>query len=125
VEIGNTAFNKSYDGNIRELIYVLGMQHNVICECINKKMRREQVNVEDFLKEFVNDITPGDKVTAQNLSTLCSAIYELNKDNLQALHGMLCFQFDFKAWRILVDRTRRAKGYLRHYGTSDSVNPLV
>ena len=27
VKVGNTSYNEYYDGNIRELIYVLGMQH--------------------------------------------------------------------------------------------------
>ena len=37
VKVGNTSYNEYYDGNIRELIYVLGAQHNAICECIKKK----------------------------------------------------------------------------------------
>jgi hypothetical protein len=127
VKIGNTAFNKYYDGNIRELINVLGMQHHAICQCIEKKIGEERFNVGDFLERFVDKITPSDKVTAQNLSILCNEICKLNKDNLQALHDMLCRAgsktFDFKAWRILVDDARAAKGYLRHSGTSASVSP--
>lgn len=128
VKVGNTSYNEYYDGNIRELIYVLGMQHNAICECIKKKIGEEPFNVQHFIE--YRRFTPGDKVTAQNLSILCTAIYKLDKDKVKSLHDMLCLsnakgqsQFDWKAWRILVDDARAAKGYLKHSGTSASVSP--
>jgi hypothetical protein len=126
VKVGNTSYNEYYDGNIRELIYVLGMEHNAICECIKKKIGGEPLNVQDRGRHF----TYGDKVTAQNLSILCTAIYKLDEDKVKSLHDMLCLrnakgqsQFDWKAWSILVNDARAAKGYLKHSGTSASVSP--
>jgi hypothetical protein len=126
VKIGDTGSNKYYDGDIRELIHVLGMQHHIICECIKKKIGEEPLNVQHFIG--YRHFTPGDKVTAQNLSTLCTAIYKLDEDKVKSLRDMLCLrngqiQFDFKAWRILIDDARAAKGYLKHIGTSASVSP--
>ena len=43
VKVGNTSYNEYYDGNIRELIYVLGMHHYDICQCITKKNRGSTV----------------------------------------------------------------------------------
>ena len=130
VKIGNTIDNEYYDGNIRELIHVLGMHHNAICECIKKKIWGEPLNVEHFIEDRDRRFTPGDKVTAQNLSILCTAIYKLDEDKVKSLHDMLCLsnakrqpQFDFKAWRILVNDARAAKGYLKYSGTSASVSP--
>jgi hypothetical protein len=130
VKVGNTSYNEYYDGNIRELIYVLGMQHYVICECIKKKIGEEPFNVGHFLEGFIDRISPSDKVTAQNLSILCTAIYKLDEDKVKSLHDMLCLrnakgqsQFDWKAWSILVNDARAAKGYLKHSGTSASVSP--
>lgn len=62
VDVGNTSYNEYYEGNIRELIYVLGRQHYAICECINKKMRGEPLNVKNFIQGL--HFTPGDKVTS-------------------------------------------------------------
>ena len=128
VKVGNTSYNEYYDGNIRELIYVLGMQHYDICECIKKKLGKEPLNVQHFIGDI--HFIPGDEVTAQNLSTLCTAIYKLDKDKVKSLHDMLCSrnaqrqsQFDWKAWGILVNDARKAKGYSKHSGTSASVSP--
>jgi hypothetical protein len=128
VKVGNTSYNEYYDGNIRELIYVLGMQHYDICKCIKKKIREEPLNVQHFIGDI--HFTPGDEVTAQNLSTLCTAIYKLDEDKVKSLHDMLCLrnakgqsQFDWKAWGILVNDAREAKGYSKHSGTSASVSP--
>jgi hypothetical protein len=128
VKVGNTSYNEYYDGNIRELIDILGMQHHAICQCIKKKIGEEPLNVQHFIEG--QHFTPGDKVTAQNLSTLCTAIYKLDEDKVKSLHDMLCLsnakrqsQFDWKAWRILVDNARAAKGYLKYSGTSASVSP--
>jgi hypothetical protein len=126
VKIGNTNYNEYYDGNIRELIHVLGMQHHAICECIEKKIREEPLNVQHFIEDRSQRFTPGDKVTAQNLSTLCTAIYKLDEDKVKSLHDMLCLRnakYGFKAWSILVNDARAAKGYLKHSGTSASVSP--
>ena len=130
VKVGNTSYNQYYDGNIRELIYVLGAQHNAICECIKKKIEEQPFNVQYFIEDQRRRFTPGDNVTAQNLSILCTAIYKLDEDKVKSLHDMLCLsnakgqsQFDWKAWRILVDDARAAKGYLKHSGTSASVSP--
>ena len=124
VKVGNTSYNEYYDGNIRELIYVLGMHHYDICQCIKKKIGEEPLNVGGI------HFTPGDKVTSQNLSTLCTAIYKLDKDKVKSLHDMLCSRndqgqskFDWKAWSILVNDAREAKGYSKHSGTSASVSP--
>ena len=125
VDVGNTSYNEYYEGNIRELIYVLGMQHHVICQCIEKKIEGKSFNVQDFIKE--RGLTPHD-ITVQNLSNLCTAIYELDKDKVNSLHAMLCLTnvkkqslFDWKAWRMLVNKARKEKGYLP--STSNSVNP--
>jgi len=128
VKVGNTSYNAYYDGNIRELIYVLGMQHDAICECIKKKIGGEPLNVQHFIEG--RHFTHGDEVTAQNLSILCTAIYKLDEDKVKSLHDMLCLsnakrqsQFDWKAWSILVNDAIEAKGYLKHSGTSASVSP--
>jgi hypothetical protein len=128
VKIGNTNYNEYYDGNIRELISILGMQHHAICQCIKKKKGEEPLNVQHFIEG--QHFTPDDKVTAQNLSTLCTEIYKLDEDKVKSLHDMLCLnnakgqsQFDWKAWSILVNDARASKGYLKHSGTSASVNP--
>jgi hypothetical protein len=129
VDIGNTSYNEYYDGYIRELIHVLGMQHFAICKCIENKMIGEPLNVKKFMEGL--HFTHGDKVTAQNLSNLFTAIYKLNKDEVNSLHAMLCLMneqkqslFDWKAWRILVEKAREVKGYLKHPNTSPpSVNP--
>jgi hypothetical protein len=130
VNIGNTSYNEYYVGNIRELIYVLGMQHYAICECIEKKIRGEPLDVKNFIEGRRFRFTHGDKVTAQNLSNLCTAIYELDEDKVKSLHAMLCLEndkkqslFDWTAWRILVEKARKEKGYSKHPDTSPSVNP--
>lgn len=130
VKVGNTSYNEYYDGDIRELIHVLGMHHIHICDCITKKIREEPLNVQHFIEVRGRQFSPGDKVTAQNLSTLCTAIYKLDEDKVKLLHDMLCLnndqgqsKFDWKAWSILVDNARAAKGYLKHSGTSASVSP--
>ena len=93
-----------------------------------KKIGEEPFNVQHFIE--YRRFTPGDKVTEQNLSILCTAIYKLDEDKVKSLHDMLCLsnakgqsQFDWKAWRILVDDARAAKGYLKHSGSSASVSP--
>ena len=48
VKIGNTNYNDYYDGNIRELIYMLGMQHHAICQCIKKKKKGRTVKYPGF-----------------------------------------------------------------------------
>ena len=130
VKIGNTNYNEYYDGNIRELIYMLGMQNHAICQCIKKKIGEEPLNIQHFIEDRRHYFTPGDNVTAQNLSTLCTAIYKLDEDKVKSLHDMLCLtnakgqsQYDWKAWGILVNDARAAEGYLKHSGTSDSVSP--
>jgi hypothetical protein len=127
VKVVNTNYNKDYDGYIRELIHVLGMQHFGICQCIQNKIKEVSFNVRDFIKQ--RGLTPGE-TTAQNLSNLCTAIYELDKDKVNSLHAMLCSTnykgqslFNWTAWRILVNQARKDKGYLPFPSTSKSVNP--
>lgn len=53
VRVGNTSYNQYYDGYIRELIYVLGMQHHVICQCIEKKKKENRLMSRILLRNEV------------------------------------------------------------------------
>jgi len=136
VKIGHTGSNDYYDGNIRALIHVLGMNGHYICEFIKRRiaqvaqvaldvphMIQDTVLPSETVKKMdtyeaskklgmvIASIVPGDEVTKQNLLTLCTKINELDDDHLQALHDMLCpvnvYDFSMKAWGRLVDKEKK------------------
>jgi len=121
----------SVDGLIYETVLPYDEVYIISPEGINEGTRVDTYKLGKKLDMYVHTMTAYKNTTQAgfyftNLKTLCEKIMQLNKDQLEALHDMLCLEndkgqslYNWSAWSELVKQNRAKQGHVMFYERPD------